>query len=46
MISRGRAVVLLAGFLVLAVVPAVAAMLNERFYLDLFRRIMILPSRP
>src|SRR5437764_96162 len=41
MISRGRAVVLLAGFLVLAVVPAVAAMLNEPFYLDLFRRIMI-----
>src|SRR5438309_3013003 len=41
MISRGQAVVLVAGFLVLALVPAVAATLNEPFYLDLFRRIMI-----
>src|SRR5438445_13525088 len=41
MISRGQAVVLVAGFLVLALVPAAAATLNEPFYLDLFRRIMI-----
>ena len=36
-----RRVTLAAGFLVLALVPVAAALLNEPFYLDLVRRIMI-----
>jgi branched-chain amino acid transport system permease protein len=39
--SRARPVVLGVGFLGLALVPVLAAVLNEPFYLDLFRRIMI-----
>ena len=39
--SRARAITLAAGFLGLALVPAVAALANQPFYLDLFRRIMI-----
>jgi branched-chain amino acid transport system permease protein len=39
--SRARQVTLAAGFLVLALVPAVAALASQPFYLDLFRRIMI-----
>jgi len=39
-ISR-RTIVLAAGCLVLALVPPVAALTNQPFYLDLFRRIMI-----
>lgn len=39
-ISR-RAIVLAAGCLVLALVPPVAALTNQPFYLDLFRRMMI-----
>jgi branched-chain amino acid transport system permease protein len=39
--SRARQVALAAGFLVLALVPAVAALASQPFYLDLFRRIMI-----
>jgi branched-chain amino acid transport system permease protein len=38
---RARGVVLAVGFVVLASIPAVAALLNEPFYLDLFRRILI-----
>ena len=38
---RARALTLLAGFLVLGLVPVVAAVANQPFYLDLFRRIMI-----
>ena len=36
-----RALTLVAGFLVLGLVPVVAALANQPFYLDLFRRIMI-----
>ena len=36
-----RTAILLAGFLLLAAVPPVAALLGQPFYLDLFRRIMI-----
>jgi branched-chain amino acid transport system permease protein len=39
--SRARQVTLAAGFLVLALVPVVAALASQPFYLDLFRRIMI-----
>jgi branched-chain amino acid transport system permease protein len=39
--SHARQVTLAAGFLVLALVPVVAAFANQPFYLDLFRRIMI-----
>jgi len=39
--SRTRAIVLAAGLLLLAAVPPVAALLNQPFYLDLLRRIMI-----
>jgi branched-chain amino acid transport system permease protein len=39
--SRARQVALAAGFLALALVPVVAALASEPFYLDLFRRIMI-----
>jgi ABC-type branched-subunit amino acid transport system permease subunit len=39
--QRARTVTLLVGFLVLGLVPVVAALANEPFYLDLFRRIMI-----
>jgi len=39
-ISR-RAIVLVAGGLLLALVPPVAALSNQPFYLDLFRRMMI-----
>jgi branched-chain amino acid transport system permease protein len=39
--SRARQVTLAAGFLALALVPVVAALASEPFYLDLFRRIMI-----
>jgi branched-chain amino acid transport system permease protein len=38
---RARALTLLAGFLVLGLVPVLAAAANQPFYLDLFRRIMI-----
>jgi branched-chain amino acid transport system permease protein len=38
---RARALTLLVGFLVLALVPVVAALTQQPFYLDLFRRIMI-----
>jgi branched-chain amino acid transport system permease protein len=38
---RARELTLLAGFLVLGLVPVVAAAANQPFYLDLFRRIMI-----
>ena len=39
--SRPRALALVAGFLVLGLVPVVAALTQQPFYLDLFRRIMI-----
>ncbi len=39
--SRARALALAAGFLVLGLVPVVAAFTQQPFYLDLFRRIMI-----
>jgi branched-chain amino acid transport system permease protein len=39
--SRARAIALVAGFLVLGLVPVVAALTQQPFYLDLFRRIMI-----
>jgi branched-chain amino acid transport system permease protein len=39
--SRTRALTLVAGLLILALVPVVAALTEEPFYLDLFRRIMI-----
>jgi branched-chain amino acid transport system permease protein len=41
MTPRRRAVSLLAALGALAAIPLVAALLNEPFYLDLFRRIMI-----
>ena len=41
MLSRARTLTLLAGLVVLLVVPAVAALADQPFYLDLFRRIMI-----
>jgi branched-chain amino acid transport system permease protein len=39
--SRARALTLVAGLLVLGLVPVVAALTHQPFYLDLFRRIMI-----
>ena len=39
--SRARALTLVAGLLALGLVPVVAALANQPFYLDLFRRIMI-----
>lgn len=39
--SRARRLTLAVGFLVLAMVPVVAALAGQPFYLDLFRRIMI-----
>jgi len=39
--STARVLTLAAGFVVLALVPAVAGLLNQPFYLDLVRRIMI-----
>ena len=39
--SRARAIAVGVGFVVLALVPALAAVMNQPFYLDLFRRIMI-----
>ena len=39
--SRTRVVVLATGLLLLAAVPPVAALINQPFYLDLFRRVMI-----
>jgi branched-chain amino acid transport system permease protein len=39
--SRKRAIVLAIGLLLLAAVPPVAALFNQPFYLDLFRRIMV-----
>jgi branched-chain amino acid transport system permease protein len=39
--SRARALTLVAGLLTLGLVPVVAALTHEPFYLDLFRRIMI-----
>jgi branched-chain amino acid transport system permease protein len=39
--QRARALTLLAGFLALGLVPLLAAVANQPFYLDLFRRIMI-----
>ena len=41
MSPRSRAIVLALGLLLLAAVPPAAALLNQPFYLDLFRRIMI-----
>jgi branched-chain amino acid transport system permease protein len=38
---NARAITLTVGFLALALVPVAAAALNQPFYLDLFRRIMI-----
>jgi branched-chain amino acid transport system permease protein len=38
---RSRALVLALGLLILAAVPPAAALFNQPFYLDLFRRIMI-----
>jgi branched-chain amino acid transport system permease protein len=38
---RARGLTLLLGFVVLGLVPVVAAVANQPFYLDLFRRIMI-----
>jgi branched-chain amino acid transport system permease protein len=38
---RARRLTLLAGFLVLGLVPVLVAVANQPFYLDLFRRIMI-----
>ena len=39
--SRAHALTLVAGFVILGLVPVVAALTHEPFYLDLFRRIMI-----
>ena len=39
--SRARTLTVAAGLLALGLVPAAAALANEPFYLDLFRRIMI-----
>ena len=39
--SRARTLALAVGFLALGLVPVVAALANQPFYLDLFRRIMI-----
>jgi branched-chain amino acid transport system permease protein len=39
--SRRRAIVLATGLVLLAAVPLAAAMLNQPFYLDLVRRVMI-----
>ncbi len=39
--SRRRTIVLAAGLVLLAAVPPVAALVNQPFYLDLVRRIMI-----
>jgi branched-chain amino acid transport system permease protein len=39
--SRTRAIVLAAGLVLLAAVPPVAALVNQPFYLDLVRRVMI-----
>ena len=39
--SRTRAIVLATGLVLLAAVPLAAAMLNQPFYLDLVRRVMI-----
>jgi branched-chain amino acid transport system permease protein len=39
--SRSRLIVLLAGFVLLAAVPPLAAALEQLFYIDLFRRILI-----
>jgi len=39
--SRARTLTLVSGLLVLLVVPVVAALADQPFYLDLFRRIMI-----
>src|SRR2546428_450417 len=41
LMRSARALALVAGFLVLGLVPVVAALANQPFYLDLFRRIMI-----
>jgi len=41
MSSRTRAIVLASGLALLAAVPPVAALLNQPFYLDLLRRVMI-----
>ena len=41
MLSRIRAVALVLGLLLLALLPPVAAALDQPFYIDLFRRIMI-----
>ena len=39
--SRARALTLVTGLLVLALVPVVAALAHQPFYLDLVRRMMI-----
>src|SRR5215467_14984466 len=39
--SRARVIAVGVGFVALALVPAIAAGLNQPFYLDLFRRVMI-----
>jgi len=36
-----RTAILLAGFLLLAAVPSIAALLGQPFYVDLLRRVMI-----
>src|SRR6266849_3790549 len=41
MLHRSRTIVMAVGVLVLALVPPAAAALNQPFYIDLFRRIMI-----
>ena len=41
MTSRARMIAIVLGLLLLAAVPPVAAVVNQPFYLDLFRRIMI-----
>src|SRR3989440_5679464 len=41
MLHRSRTIVMAVGVLVLALVPPAAAALNQPFYVDLFRRMMI-----
>src|SRR5713101_9357085 len=41
MLHRSRTIVMAVGVLVLALVPPAAAALNQPFYIDLFRRMMI-----
>src|SRR5216684_9232786 len=41
MLHRSRTIVMAVGVLTLALVPPAAAALNQPFYIDLFRRMMI-----